>query len=343
MSNIVMFKSQLQEYAQKASMPMPVYETTREGPPHSPNFKAAVIVNGARYDSPSNFCNLKAAEHAAAHVALEDLLEKTNGQELAPNPVHDTGLCKNLLQEYAQKMSLPLPSYCCKRSGKIHLPTFTCTVEVSGVQYTGGVAHSKKEAEIKAARTALLALKAQACDSDNEDAVPNISSSEAAVSNNLTSQLEFSPRKRDREVEMSSEEQETVKSKKKTNSRNSTFKDEMSKENNSRNAENSQALSIVEDSQFAPLKELEKNSQQVSSEMQQDQDQVEWEVAIQAKEEGSEKLKDEQQIPQEVDLKKKKKRRKGAKGASKSKKQRKKKTQNGGQQKNLSTAEATHS
>ena len=72
------------------------------------------------------------------------------------------GLCKSLLEDYAQKLSLPLPSYCCKRLGKIHFPTFICNVEFFGVQYTCGVAHSRKEAEIQAVRTTLLALQAWA-------------------------------------------------------------------------------------------------------------------------------------------------------------------------------------
>ena len=75
-----MFKSQLQEYTQKASLPLPVYETASEGPAHDPKFKATVIVNGARYDCTSNFHSIKAAEQSAAQVALEDLLKKL-GQE----------------------------------------------------------------------------------------------------------------------------------------------------------------------------------------------------------------------------------------------------------------------
>ena len=44
------------------------------------------------------------------------------------------------------------------------MPNFICIVEVYGVQYTSGVVHSRKEAEIKAAQTTLLELQAWACE-----------------------------------------------------------------------------------------------------------------------------------------------------------------------------------
>jgi hypothetical protein len=73
----------------------------------------------------------------------------------------------------------------------------------------------------------------------------------------LTSQLEFSPRKRGREVKVVSEKHETVKSKKKTNASNSIPKDGMSKESDCNKVENSQAMPTVEETQLAPGKEPE--------------------------------------------------------------------------------------
>ncbi|KZV34346.1 hypothetical protein F511_16865 [Dorcoceras hygrometricum] len=75
-------------------------------------------------------------------------------------PVHDTGLCKNLLQEYAQKMNYAIPLYEChldNRSGR--KPMYSCVLEIGGIKYIGASASTKKEAEIKVARTALLAIK----------------------------------------------------------------------------------------------------------------------------------------------------------------------------------------
>ncbi|GLJ43596.1 hypothetical protein SUGI_0907370 [Cryptomeria japonica] len=157
----LLFKSQLQEYAQKACISAPVYETSKEGPPHVPNFKASVIINGVRYESPDRFRNRKLAEHAVAQIALQELLKAANGEVTTTNPVYETGLCKNLLQEYTQKMSLPVPSYKCSKEGEGHAASFTSTVEIAGICYQGGPAKSKKAAEIKAARTALTAIQAQ--------------------------------------------------------------------------------------------------------------------------------------------------------------------------------------
>lgn len=73
---------------------------------------------------------------------------------------HETGLCKNLLQEYAQKMNFAIPLYQCQKDdGSGRAPLFSCTVEIGGIRYIGAVAKTKKEAEIKAARTALLAIQ----------------------------------------------------------------------------------------------------------------------------------------------------------------------------------------
>lgn len=72
-SNCYVFKSRLQEYAQKKGLPTPVYETIKEGPSHEPSFRSTVIVNDVRYDSLLGFFNRKAAEQSAAEVALMEL------------------------------------------------------------------------------------------------------------------------------------------------------------------------------------------------------------------------------------------------------------------------------
>lgn len=154
-----MYKSQLQEYAQKAGLIAPTYEHVKEGASHEPRFKSTVWVNSQKYDSAPGFLTVRAAEHAAAKVAL-DYLQKNQTSGITPSAVHESGLCKNLLQEYAQKHGNPLPQYQITRQGKDHSLTFSATVEIAGVSYRGGFAKSKKEAEIKAARTALLAIQA---------------------------------------------------------------------------------------------------------------------------------------------------------------------------------------
>ncbi|MQL74600.1 hypothetical protein Taro_006974 [Colocasia esculenta] len=156
-SDCYVFKSRLLQYAQKVSIPTPEYHTLKEGPSHEPVFKSTVVVNNVTYESLPGFFNRKSAEQSAAEVALLELEKSGKTTECLPT-LHETGLCKNLLQEYAQKMNYAIPSYQCNKQASGET-LFSCTVEIGGIQYIGAAAKSKKEAEIKAARTALLAIQ----------------------------------------------------------------------------------------------------------------------------------------------------------------------------------------
>ncbi|KAL6506470.1 Double-stranded RNA-binding protein 1 [Orobanche gracilis] len=159
-SSCYVFKSRLQEYCQKAGLTTPVYETIKEGPSHEPFFRSAVIVNGVRYDSLPGFFNRKAAEQSAAEIALVELANSVDMKFGISQPVHETGLCKNLLQEYAQKMNYAIPLYECHKEEKQgRIPMYSCVVEIGGIRYIGASASTKKEAEIKAARTAMIAIR----------------------------------------------------------------------------------------------------------------------------------------------------------------------------------------
>ena len=86
-SNCYVFKSRLQEYAQKVGLPTPVYETIKEGPSHEPSFRSTVIVNDVRYDSLPGFFNRKAAEQSAAEVALMELAKSGEVNQSITQPV----------------------------------------------------------------------------------------------------------------------------------------------------------------------------------------------------------------------------------------------------------------
>ncbi|ONK78722.1 uncharacterized protein A4U43_C02F21750 [Asparagus officinalis] len=165
MGNCYVFKSRLQEYAQKIGISTPVYDTIKEGPSHQPVFKSTVTVNDLKYESLPGFFNRKAAEQSAAEVALIEIHKSGQMTESIPT-VHESGLCKNLLQEYAQKMNYAIPSYKCNRQEEKAQP-FICTVEIGGIRYIGASARTKKEAEIKAARTALLAIRDNSAKGEN--------------------------------------------------------------------------------------------------------------------------------------------------------------------------------
>lgn len=162
-SNCYVFKSRLQEYAQKAGLTTPIYHTIKEGPSHQPLFRSTVVVNDESYHSLTGFLNRKAAEQSAAEIALIEIAKSGATDKSVSHPVHETGLCKNLLQEYAQKMNYAIPSYICSKDEKKGRESpFSCTVDIGGIKYTGAAAKTKKEAELKAAKTALLAIKMSA-------------------------------------------------------------------------------------------------------------------------------------------------------------------------------------
>lgn len=71
----------------------------------------------------------------------------------------ETGVCKNLLQETAQRAGVSLPVYTTTRAGPGHLPVFTCAVEVAAMTFAGEAAKTKKQAEKNAAMAAWSALK----------------------------------------------------------------------------------------------------------------------------------------------------------------------------------------
>lgn len=154
-----MYKNQLQELAQRSCFNLPAYACIREGPDHAPRFKATVTFNGEVFESPGYCTTLRQAEHAAAEVALNSLSRHGPVQSLAARILDETGVCKNLLQETAQRAGVSLPVYTTVRSGPGHLPVFTCTVEVAGMQFMGETAKTKKQAEKNAAMAAWSALK----------------------------------------------------------------------------------------------------------------------------------------------------------------------------------------
>ncbi|CAN6979023.1 unnamed protein product [Brassica rapa subsp. trilocularis] len=148
-----MYKSQLQSYALKQNMELPVYAAERQGPAHAPRFRCKVTVCGQTFQS-QEFCpTLKAAEHAAAKVALASLTP------LNPEAIVVDVAYKNLLQEIAQKENSLLPVYGTSTSGPSHAPTFTSTVEFAGNLYRGEEAKTKKLAEMNAAKVAFMSIK----------------------------------------------------------------------------------------------------------------------------------------------------------------------------------------
>ncbi|XP_064953419.1 uncharacterized protein LOC135585032 isoform X1 [Musa acuminata AAA Group] len=153
MAEEFMHKNRLQEYTQRSSITLPLYQTINEGTPHSPEFRSTVIVDGKNFTSPCTFPTKKAAEQCAAKFALEGIriINKNKGLSLIHN---DTILCKLILHEYSVKMNMNLPTY--ETSHKPGLiPAFVSSVLFDNKTFKGETALSKKEAERVAACTVI--------------------------------------------------------------------------------------------------------------------------------------------------------------------------------------------
>ncbi|KAH9626771.1 hypothetical protein KSS87_022085 [Heliosperma pusillum] len=150
-----LYKNQLQIYAQKRNLSLPVYTSEREGPPHASRFKCKVTLEGKTYECQEYFCTVKDAENAAARIALMSVSPVGIEEE-------DSGFFKNLLQELAQKEYSCLPEYNSISSGPSHAPVFVSTVGIKDQSFKGQEAKTKKLAEMYAAKVAYLALKERA-------------------------------------------------------------------------------------------------------------------------------------------------------------------------------------
>ncbi|PIM99925.1 hypothetical protein CDL12_27573 [Handroanthus impetiginosus] len=160
-------KNRLQQYTQRASIPLPEYKTANEGPQHAPQFRSQVWVDGTCFTSPTTFPNKKMAEQDAAKHALIGILEKVKN-EGSLRVLEDTVFCKSIINEYVVRMNLKPPTYVTNES-KAMLPIFVSSMVLNGVTYIGAPGKSKKEAEQFAARSAILSiLDSESCTTMSE-------------------------------------------------------------------------------------------------------------------------------------------------------------------------------
>ncbi|KAL0898838.1 hypothetical protein Bca101_082799 [Brassica carinata] len=131
----------LQTYVQKRGWDVPLYVSERKGPDHALLFRSKVTVSGWTFQSEEWFPKLKAAENAAAKVALTTLEQSKPEASIS---------YKTLIQEIAQKNKYPLPVYTTTSSGPPHDCTFVSTVLFAGKTFKGEEATTKKMAEILA-------------------------------------------------------------------------------------------------------------------------------------------------------------------------------------------------
>ncbi|EXB96955.1 Double-stranded RNA-binding protein 4 [Morus notabilis] len=159
-----MHKNHLQECTHKLNIPLPIYQTVNEGFQNAPQFRATVLVDGAKYTSQKTFSTCKAVEQDVAEVALNYISQKKPDDgfprgflDALPLIHKDRVFYKSILNEFTTKMNIQMPTYnTIKLEGL--LPVFNYSLVLYGVSYTGGASKNKKEAEQLAAHTIILSL-----------------------------------------------------------------------------------------------------------------------------------------------------------------------------------------
>lgn len=153
----LLYKNNLHRYVAKLGLPAPIYVTQNEGVAHAPLFRVTVYVDNTHYTSQKLFTNKKYAEQETARIALDALLNKVNDEGsslINENIIY----CKGVLNEYAAKMHLDLPTYQTTKQQQQGLVTFTSSLVFGGLTFTGQVARNKRDAELLAARSAILSI-----------------------------------------------------------------------------------------------------------------------------------------------------------------------------------------
>ncbi|XP_024020413.1 double-stranded RNA-binding protein 4 isoform X3 [Morus notabilis] len=146
-------------YADQALIPFPTPQ-----PPAPALFRATVLVDGAKYTSQKTFSTCKAAEQDVAKLTPKYISQKKHDDgfpwgfpDALPLIHKDTVFCKSILNEFATKMNMEMPTYNTIKPEGL-LPVFNSSLVFNGVSYTGGAGKNKKEAERLVARTIILSL-----------------------------------------------------------------------------------------------------------------------------------------------------------------------------------------
>ncbi|RDX71492.1 Double-stranded RNA-binding protein 3, partial [Mucuna pruriens] len=112
----------------------PVLTCKTEDLPPASHFKAAVLVNGQSFESPTFFNTKKEAEQAAAKL---DLMSLSLDNFEKASILGDSGSFKTSLLELTEREGFCKPTYKTMKAGSPDMPTFFSTVEVEGVEFHG--------------------------------------------------------------------------------------------------------------------------------------------------------------------------------------------------------------
>ncbi|KAM0927520.1 hypothetical protein ACQ4PT_002932 [Festuca glaucescens] len=158
------YKNLLQEWAHKNNKQLPLYHPELEGQVHQPQFRSTMEVGGERFRSQHSHSRRKDAEKDAARVAYLDLAVKIiddDDTDLLGLIEQDVIFCKSILSDFAAKTKATPPTYSLDcLEGLEHMPLFVSSVSFDGNIYTGEAARKKKDAEQRAARSAVISILA---------------------------------------------------------------------------------------------------------------------------------------------------------------------------------------
>ncbi|MCL7028286.1 hypothetical protein MKW94_000325, partial [Papaver nudicaule] len=155
-SGVPDYKNHLNTYAQQSAIPSPVYEYT-----------CTVYLDGEAYRSVNTFGNPEDAEQDASKLALESIAKKVKEECIIIGHafyhskssclflIFDSMCCKSILNRYAAKMELPIPTYI---TTQIELHDFISSLAFDGKTYMGHRARSKQDAERLAAREVIMSI-----------------------------------------------------------------------------------------------------------------------------------------------------------------------------------------
>ncbi|CAA7026849.1 unnamed protein product [Microthlaspi erraticum] len=161
----LMHKNDLQTYCQRLGMPLPAYQTEVQGYAHAPRFKASVCVGKSIFTSQNTFSNRKPAEQDVAKIALECLLKEDEANatnlrvHLRQLIIQDKTHCKMIMDDFLGKLKIKYVYETVQVDGMPPgPPLFASSLVVNGFHYKGSASKSKKEAEKRAARIAILSF-----------------------------------------------------------------------------------------------------------------------------------------------------------------------------------------
>ncbi|PKA45814.1 Double-stranded RNA-binding protein 1 [Apostasia shenzhenica] len=165
-----MYKNQLQELCSRRMWDSPEYNCSRDGPDHSPRFRASVTVNGQTFDASELSKTLKGAQIKAAQVAVDRLstvvaapsspaLSTADTQPFDQSATDFETSYKSQLQIYVQKRNIRILKYESIYEGVFHAPRFKAKVTVDRQTFESQEFFSTlRQAEHAAAKVALMSL-----------------------------------------------------------------------------------------------------------------------------------------------------------------------------------------